>query len=246
MPKPGRRIRMGSRAPLPVRPLQAFGRPIQKANPAATAARALAPLACAPLSLGLLGLGLLGLAAVVPARAELAPWVYGEQQRQAPLVVDLRILEVAPLPAGAEGLRLRGRVLAVKRQVRGGGVRTNQVLTLRLPPVPRRSQPPMVGPAPPAATRGGKPGDGLAAAGAGAGRPLAAGSGRALLRAFARSEPGSQYSGAGRQAAGGRPPLTALSAGRAVPPRWGWDGQGRCAGGWAAGRRERNRLGSPG
>lgn len=139
---------MGSRAPLPVRPLHAFGRPIQKANPAATAARALAPLACAPLSLGLLGLGLLGLAAVVPARAELAPWVYGEQQRQAPLVVDLRILEVAPLPAGAEGLRLRGRVLAVKRQVRGGGVRANQVLTLRLPPVPRRSQPPMVGPAP--------------------------------------------------------------------------------------------------
>ena len=154
---------MGSRAPLPVRPLHSSGLPIQKA-PAVAAAPGPDPhrrglrrglpravnrsLALASLALAPLSLGVLCLAASLPARAELAPWVYGEQQRQAPLVVDLRILEVAPLPAGAEGLRLRGRVLTVKRQARGSGVRTDQVLTLRLPPPPRLSQPPMVGPAP--------------------------------------------------------------------------------------------------
>ena len=149
---------MGSRAPLPVRPLHSSNLPFQKAPTAAAAAgpvpfrRGLQrrlPFACnRALALAPLSLSVLGLAASLPARAELAPWVYGEQQRQAPLVVDLRILEVAPLPAGAEGLRLRGRVLTVKRQARGSGVRTDQVLTLRLPPAPRLSQPPMVGPAP--------------------------------------------------------------------------------------------------
>lgn len=158
MPKPRRRIRMGSRAPLPVRPLLASGnllrglrhpqacglaRFLPLTGSRTRASRALTPLLLAPLSLG--GLTL---ASALPARAELAPWVYGEQQRRAPLVVDLRVLEVAPLPAGAEGLRLRGRVLAVRRQARGGGVRTDQVLTLRLPPLPRATQPPMVGPAP--------------------------------------------------------------------------------------------------
>lgn len=95
-----------------------------------------------------LALATLALAPPLPARAELAPWVYGDQQRRAPLVVDLRVLEVAPLPAGAEGLRLRGRVLAVRRQGPGGRVRPDQVLTLRLPAPPRAGQLPMVGPAP--------------------------------------------------------------------------------------------------
>jgi len=97
-----------------------------------------------------LGLGLslaLGLPQP-PARAELAPWVYGEQQRQAPLVVELLILEVSPLPKAEAGIRVRGRVRSVRRQVPGGGVRSGQVLTLRLPPLPARSPMPMVGPSP--------------------------------------------------------------------------------------------------
>ena len=84
----------------------------------------------------------------VPAFAELAPWVYGEQQRQAPLVVDLRILEVAAKAAPAEGIRVRGRVLGVRRQAAGLGVRPAQVLTLLLPAPPPPRQLPMVGPSP--------------------------------------------------------------------------------------------------
>jgi hypothetical protein len=80
----------------------------------------------------------------LPAAAELPPWVYGEQQRQAPLVVDLRIEELRAVPAG---FRARGRVLAVRRQDRGRPVRTQQLLTLRLPPLPERA-PAWVGPSP--------------------------------------------------------------------------------------------------
>jgi hypothetical protein len=107
-------------------------------RPARAIAAAAASLAC--------GLGLV--LPPLPAQAELAPWVYGEQQRQAPLVADLLILEVTPLPAAGEGIRVRGRVLAVRRQTQGGAVRPRQVLTLRLPAPPPRNQPPMVGPAP--------------------------------------------------------------------------------------------------
>lgn len=85
------------------------------------------------------------------ARAELPPWVYGEQQRQAPLVVDLAI-ETVQHDAG--GFRLQGRVLAIRRQRRVGAgagltVRLGSLLLLRLPPLPEaRPGPPLVGPAP--------------------------------------------------------------------------------------------------
>lgn len=128
---------MRSRAPAPVRSLPGSSGPTPQLTwPLATLALVAASLAT--------------LSGALPpaARGELAPWVYGEQQRRAALVVELRVLEVAPLPAAEAGLRLRGRVLAVKRQAPGGGVRANQVLTLQLSAPPSASRPPMVGPSP--------------------------------------------------------------------------------------------------
>ncbi len=85
------------------------------------------------------------------ARAELPPWVYGEQQRQAPLVVQLAI-DTVELDAG--GFRVEARVLAIRRQRRseagaGPAVRVGSRLLLRLPPLPQaRPGPPLAGPSP--------------------------------------------------------------------------------------------------
>ena len=99
-------------------------------------------------------LGALGLAAILLsglARAELPPWAYGEQQRDAALVVDLSILKVEP---DAAGFRVQGRVLALRRQRRpippaAVPVRVGSWLLLRLPPLPLpRPGPPLAGPSP--------------------------------------------------------------------------------------------------
>lgn len=69
----------------------------------------------------------------LPVSAELPPWVYGEQQRQAPLVVQLRVLEAER--AGSEA-RVRARVLRVARQPRNTALKPGQAIRLRygLPP----------------------------------------------------------------------------------------------------------------
>lgn len=82
----------------------------------------------------------------VAARAELPPWVYGQQQREAPLVVELSILAVE---TDAAGFRVQGRVLAVRRQRRPAPVRVGSRLWLRLPPLAATgSAPALPGPAP--------------------------------------------------------------------------------------------------
>jgi hypothetical protein len=66
-------------------------------------------------------------------RAELPPWVYGEQQRRAPVVVRLRVLQA--VRAGNEA-RVRGQVLRVWRQPGTASLKPGQAIGLRysLPP----------------------------------------------------------------------------------------------------------------
>lgn len=78
------------------------------------------------------------------ARAELAPWVYGEQQRQAPLVVRLQVIRAAPVDGSLEA---RCRVQQVLRQPPQGQLRVGQFLELRYP-LPTPHQPGFVGPSP--------------------------------------------------------------------------------------------------
>jgi hypothetical protein len=89
-----------------------------------------------------LSLSALGLS---PGRvgAELPPWAYGEQQRLAPVVVNLRVLG-----AEREGreARVRGRVLRVWRQP-ASALKTGQTLTIRYSLPPERA-PGWAGPSP--------------------------------------------------------------------------------------------------
>ncbi|MEB3318054.1 MAG: hypothetical protein VKO39_07940 [Cyanobacteriota bacterium] len=77
-------------------------------------------------------------------RAELPPWVYGEQQRRAPVVVRLRVLQ-----AEREGneARMRGEVLRVWRQPATTTLKPGQAIGLRYS-LPPESAPGLVGPAP--------------------------------------------------------------------------------------------------
>lgn len=78
------------------------------------------------------------------ARAELPPWAYGEQQRQAKVVMQLKVHEVVPV--GVE-LKARCWVLKVLRQPPSGQLRPGQRIELRYP-LPSQRQPGMVGPSP--------------------------------------------------------------------------------------------------
>jgi hypothetical protein len=78
------------------------------------------------------------------ARAELAPWVYGEQQRQAPVVVQLEVLSAAQV---AGDWQVHGRVLKVIRQPNAGLLRPNERVQIRYP-LPEVRPPGMVGPSP--------------------------------------------------------------------------------------------------
>jgi hypothetical protein len=92
-------------------------------------------------------LTLLGITAVLGAtmaRAELPPWVYGEQQRQAPVVLRMAV-EKEVQHAG--DLHLQARVLQVIRQPKTGQIGTGQRIWL-VYAVPGPRQVPMVGPSP--------------------------------------------------------------------------------------------------
>ena len=88
------------------------------------------------------------LASPPSARAELPPWVYGQEQRQAPLRLELEVLTVQPWPAlQPDQLLVQARVLAVLRQPRGGRLRPGDRLQLRYALPPRHPEG-WVGPAP--------------------------------------------------------------------------------------------------
>jgi hypothetical protein len=84
------------------------------------------------------------LAALVPGavQAELPPWVYGEQQRQAPVVLRLTVKSAT---RAAGDLELRCRVLQVVRQPSSGQLRSGQTVLVSYPAPPSRP-PAMVGP----------------------------------------------------------------------------------------------------
>jgi hypothetical protein len=80
----------------------------------------------------------------MPARAELPPWVYGQQQRAAPLRLTLMLEK--PRRHGP-WIEARARILAVIRQPSGSALQAGQRIGLRLPlPPPRQAG--FVGPAP--------------------------------------------------------------------------------------------------
>ncbi|MFM7652229.1 MAG: hypothetical protein ACKO5M_04775 [Vulcanococcus sp.] len=88
------------------------------------------------------------LAPLPSARAELPPWVYGQEQRQAPLRLELEVLTVQTWPADQpDQLRVQARVLAVMRQPRGGHLRPGDRLQLRYA-IPPQHPGGWVGPAP--------------------------------------------------------------------------------------------------
>ena len=100
------------------------------------------------LAAGALLQGLAWLAPPPPARAELPPWVYGQEQREAPLRLELEVLAVRRWPAlQATQVLVQARVLAVVRQPRGGRLRPGDRLQLRYPQPPQHSSG-WVGPAP--------------------------------------------------------------------------------------------------
>lgn len=102
---------------------------------------------CRPIPMRAVSLAVLSTCAVLAptlARAELPPWVYGEQQRQAPVVLRLTV-EQGSTRGG--DLHAQGRVLQVIRQPKGGQLKAGQRIWLVYGlPEPRPVA--MVGPAP--------------------------------------------------------------------------------------------------
>ncbi len=86
----------------------------------------------------------LGSLTTLAARAELPPWVYGERQRQAPVVVDM---EVRTVSRGEGDARARCRILRVRRQPGHGQLKAGQFIQVRTPLPPVRP-PGWVGPSP--------------------------------------------------------------------------------------------------
>jgi hypothetical protein len=83
-------------------------------------------------------LGGLALSHPTIGRAELPPWVYGQEQRQAPYVLELLVRSVHSTGSAAQQRRLdvRAQVLEVKRQPPGSRLRPGNLITLvyELPP----------------------------------------------------------------------------------------------------------------
>lgn len=90
------------------------------------------------------GLVALLLTALQPARAELPPWVYAEEQRQAPLRLELQVLRAI---ASGDQLQVRARVLAIDRQRSPLRLRPGNTIELRFPVAPPRPRG-WVGPSP--------------------------------------------------------------------------------------------------
>ena len=86
------------------------------------------------------------LAGLMPgaAQAELPPWAYGEQQRQAKVVMKLKVQGVVPV--GGE-LKASCWVLKVLLQPPSGQLRAGQRMELSYP-LPSWRQPGLVGPSP--------------------------------------------------------------------------------------------------
>jgi hypothetical protein len=93
-----------------------------------------------PVALAFLAVG----GAAPMARAELPPWVYGQQQRQAPVVLRLQVLQAE---RKANEALVRGQVVKVWRQPRTLSLQPGQTIELRYGLPPERG-PGMVGPSP--------------------------------------------------------------------------------------------------
>lgn len=99
--------------------------------------------------LGFSAVAVLSLGRPAAVRAELPPWVYGQEQRRAPYVLELLVRSVHTMPANAEAeqLRVQAQVLAVKRQPSAARLRAGDEISLRYALPPSRPAG-WVGPAP--------------------------------------------------------------------------------------------------
>ena len=89
-----------------------------------------------------------GLAALVlpaPGRAELPPWVYGQEQRQAPLRAEIQVLRVQLNPGRA--VQAQVRLLTIQRQPMPPHLRPGQAIRVAYTLPPPRPQG-WVGPSP--------------------------------------------------------------------------------------------------
>ena len=101
----------------------------------------------APL-VALLAAGVMAVLPLPPARAELPPWVYAEEQRAAPLKLEIAVQRVQRWPVlQPTRLLVEARVLAVLRQPRGSDLRAGASLLLSYP-LPASHADGWVGPAP--------------------------------------------------------------------------------------------------
>ena len=91
-----------------------------------------------------LGLAAAPLIALAPVRAELPPWVYAEEQRSAPLVVELQVTGVE---AGTSPVVVKARVLRVQRKPGALQLRQGDSLEIRYPLPPKHPEG-WVGPSP--------------------------------------------------------------------------------------------------
>lgn len=99
--------------------------------------RCLGAAAAVRVQLALLaGLGGSGLALPAPLRAELPPWVYGQEQRQAPLKAEVQVLRVQ-LDPGRE-VRAQLRLLTIQRQPQPPRLRPGQTIRLAYKLAPAR------------------------------------------------------------------------------------------------------------
>ena len=82
--------------------------------------------------------GLAALALPVPVRAELPPWVYGQEQRQAPLRAEIQVLQVQLDPE--RQVRARLRLLAIQRQPLPARLQPGQTIVVAYTLPPARPQ----------------------------------------------------------------------------------------------------------
>ena len=82
--------------------------------------------------------GLAALALPAPVRAELPPWVYGQEQRQAPLRAEIQVLQVQLDPE--RQVRARLRLLAIQRQPLPARLQPGQTIVVAYTLPPARPQ----------------------------------------------------------------------------------------------------------
>ena len=86
----------------------------------------------------LLMAGLAALALPAPGRAELPPWVYGQEQRQAPLRAEIQVLRVQ-LDPGRE-VQAQVRLITIQRQPLPPRLRPGQTIRVAYTLPPPRPQ----------------------------------------------------------------------------------------------------------